>query len=200
LPKVSEAHLEARREQIVKAAVSCFARDGFHRTTMQDIVTEASMSPGAIYSYFASKDEIIEAIVAERHRREREWLDEAAAADDPRLALADLAAAFFRGLSQREARLDRRVGVLMWAEALRNPRIRRLAREGVDGPRAVLTSLIEAAQERGELSRAFDPDNLARVMIAVFHGFVLQQAWDNDVDAEEYLASIEQLLRALSDG
>ena len=200
MPKVSEAHLEARRGQIVAAAVSCFARNGFHRTTMQDIVKEASMSPGAIYSYFASKDEIIEAIVAERHRREREWLDEAAAADDPGRALADLAAAFFRGLSQREARLDRRVGVLMWAEALRNPRIRRLAREGVDQPRAVLADLIRAAQERGELSRTFDPDSLARVMIAVFHGFVLQQAWDNELDVEGYLDTIEQLLRALSDG
>jgi AcrR family transcriptional regulator len=198
LPKVSEAHLEARREQIIDAALACFARDGFHRTTMQDIVKAASLSPGAIYSYFASKDEIIEAISTERHRRERAWLAEAAEHGDARAALASMASSFFGGLSDRETRLDRRVGVLTWAEALRNPRIRRLVREGVDEPRAVLAEVIAAAQKRGELARQFDPDTLARMMIALFHGFVLQQAWDERLDAELYLDNIERLLLELT--
>jgi len=38
VPKVSDAHLAARRRQILDAAARCFARDGFHRTSMQDIV------------------------------------------------------------------------------------------------------------------------------------------------------------------
>jgi AcrR family transcriptional regulator len=199
LPKVSEAHLEARREQIIDAAVACFAREGFHRTTMQDIVRAASLSPGAIYTYFASKDEIVEAITGERHRREREWLAEAAEIDDPRVALASLANLFFGGLSRRRARLDRRVSVLMWAEALRNPRIRRLAREGVDAPRSALSEVIQAAQKRDELPAVFDPDGLARVMMALFHGFVLQQALDEQLDVEGYLATVEQLLSAITD-
>ena len=37
MPKVTEAHLEARREQILDAAAECFARKGFHRSTMHDI-------------------------------------------------------------------------------------------------------------------------------------------------------------------
>jgi hypothetical protein len=36
---------------------SCaFSRDGFHCTTMQDIVPESGLSPGAIYNYFKSKE------------------------------------------------------------------------------------------------------------------------------------------------
>jgi AcrR family transcriptional regulator len=199
LPKVSEAHLEARREQIIDAAITCFARDGFHRTTMQDIVKAGSLSPGAIYSYFASKEEIIEAIAGGRHRREREWLTDASELDDPRAALAATAKAFFGGLSGRRARLDRRVGVFMWAEALRNPRIRRLARGGVDQPLIVLIQVIEDAQARGQVSPGLDPESLARAMIALFHGLVLQQAWDETVDVERYLDTIEQLLVAITE-
>lgn len=67
MPRVSEAYLRARRRQIVDAAIECFARHGFHRATMQDIVRQAQLSPGAIYRYFATKEEIIEAIAGDVH-------------------------------------------------------------------------------------------------------------------------------------
>ena len=59
MPKVTQAHLEARRQQILDAAFGCFARQGFHQTTMQDICREAELSPGAVYRYFDSKEAII---------------------------------------------------------------------------------------------------------------------------------------------
>ena len=65
MPKVTEEHVEARRRQILSAALRCFAREGFHRATMQDIFREADLSPGAVYSYFNGKDELMMAIVAE---------------------------------------------------------------------------------------------------------------------------------------
>src|SRR5262245_4718474 len=65
MPKVTEEHVEARRRQILAAALRSFARDGFHRTTMQDIFREADLSPGAVYSYFEGKDELIRAIIGE---------------------------------------------------------------------------------------------------------------------------------------
>src|SRR5215469_137769 len=65
MPKVTEEHVQARRRQILSAALRCFARQGFHRTTMQDIFREADLSPGAVYSYFTGKDELIAAIILE---------------------------------------------------------------------------------------------------------------------------------------
>ena len=53
MPKVSEEHRAARRRQILDAAARCFARDGFHRTSMQDIVRESGISAGLVYRYFA---------------------------------------------------------------------------------------------------------------------------------------------------
>ena len=47
MPEVTEAHLEARRQQIINAAFACFSRNGFHQTTIQDICQEALLSLGA---------------------------------------------------------------------------------------------------------------------------------------------------------
>src|SRR3954464_11109027 len=44
-----------RRSEILSAAQTCFARPGFHQTSMQEICAEAGMSPGNLYRYFRSK-------------------------------------------------------------------------------------------------------------------------------------------------
>jgi AcrR family transcriptional regulator len=69
VPKVSDEHKAARRRQILGAAARCFARNGFHRTSMQDIVRESGISAGLVYRYFAGKDDMITAIVTEWHDR-----------------------------------------------------------------------------------------------------------------------------------
>ena len=65
MPKVSEEYRAERRAHILAAARRCFVRDGFHGTSMHDLVEEAGVSSGAVYRYFPSKDAVIEAIAAE---------------------------------------------------------------------------------------------------------------------------------------
>ncbi len=67
MPKLKPGTQQARREHILDQAELCFARAGFHRTTMQDICKEAGVSPGALYVYFPSKEALI-AGIAERNR------------------------------------------------------------------------------------------------------------------------------------
>ena len=65
MPKVSDAHRESRREQILIAAWKCFSRNGFHSTSMADVIAEAGLSAGAVYLYFRSKDDIIVAVATQ---------------------------------------------------------------------------------------------------------------------------------------
>src|ERR1700758_1168029 len=65
MPKVSAQYRDERRAHILAAARRCFVRDGFHQTSMQDLVREAGMSSGAVYRYFDSKDAMILAIAEE---------------------------------------------------------------------------------------------------------------------------------------
>jgi AcrR family transcriptional regulator len=62
MPKVGQAYLDARRQQIVDAARARFTSHGFAGTSMADIVAESGLSTGSIYRYFTSKDEIIVAV------------------------------------------------------------------------------------------------------------------------------------------
>jgi len=73
MPRVTDAHRESRRRQILDASIDCFAREGFHRTSMSHIIAEAGVSTGTIYLYFTSKEEIVEAIAEERHALESRW-------------------------------------------------------------------------------------------------------------------------------
>jgi AcrR family transcriptional regulator len=197
MPKVSDQYLDARRRQIIDAAIACFAREGFHRATMDDISREARLSPGAIYRYFAGKDEIIEAIADERHAREADFLDQAGSAGGGMEGLRELGRAFFSSLADPDERRRRLLGVQVWAEALRNPAVHALVRRGVDRPRIAIAELVREAQERDELPRRLDPDSVARVVVALFQGFVLQQAWDERVDVAAYLETVEAVFDAL---
>jgi AcrR family transcriptional regulator len=197
MPKVSEEHLEARREQIIDAAVACFARKGFHRATMQDICAEAQLSPGAIYRYFASKDAIIEAIARDRHVRERAFMERAREAGGGESGLRELGRAFFESLADPEERLRRSLGVQVWAEALLNPAVHELVMRGISPPLTAIAELVREAQGRGDLPGELDPDAVARVMLALFQGFVLQQAWDESVDVAAYLETAEAMVDAL---
>jgi TetR/AcrR family transcriptional regulator, transcriptional repressor of aconitase len=198
MPKVSQSYLDARRSQILEAAIACFSREGFHRTTMQDIVKQSRLSPGAIYNYFESKEEIIEAIANERHAKEHLVMSAARKEADVASVLKRIRDAFFGELRNPKERLRRRVGIQLWAEAQRNSGILKIVRRGVNGPFKLLRTIISDAQRRKEISDEVDPDATARFMIAAFQGFVLQMEWDNQIKVEPYIQLLDTFLKFLS--
>src|SRR6188472_2085017 len=69
-----------RKTQILDAAIICFAKRGFHPTSMHDISAEAGISVGLIYRYFENKEAVISAM-ADRHKNQiQELLEQAAQA------------------------------------------------------------------------------------------------------------------------
>jgi AcrR family transcriptional regulator len=197
MPKVSQSYLDARRAEILDAATRCFAREGFHRATMKDIVKESKLSPGAIYNYFRSKEEIIEAIGNERHAKERRMIAEARRAGALEDVLGRVRDEFLGTIKNPKERMHRRVSIQLWAEAQRNPAILKLIQRGVDGPRKLLGSILAEAQRNGEVSESVDADAVARMLVAAFHGLVLQEEWTGEIRVEPQLALLEKFLTAL---
>lgn len=195
MPKVNDSYRDARRAQILDAAIICFARQGFHRATMYDIVEQSKLSPGAIYNYFGSKEDIIEAIANDRHKKERRRVLEARKEPDVARVVGRLRDAFLGEFRNQRERLRRRVSIQLWAEAQRNPRIRKIVRRGVTQMRKLLRGIIADAQRRGEISPELDPDALARFMISAFQGLALQMEWDNDILLEPYLRVLDTFHR-----
>ncbi|WP_433059564.1 TetR/AcrR family transcriptional regulator [Dactylosporangium sp. CS-033363] len=180
MPKVDDAHFAARRRQILDAAGACFAREGFHRTSMQDIVRESGISAGLIYRYFTGKDDMIAAIVTEWHERRTTMLG-----DDPATGYLDV----LRRVGDPETRDELRLAVQVWAESARNPAVREMSRANVDRPVAAVAPVLAAVSD--------DPESLARVFIAIYQGLVLQTLWDDGLDHAAYLRAVALLLAPL---
>ncbi len=107
MPKRSSQDMAARRQQILKAARTCFSRKGFHATTIADLCAEAGMSAGGIYTHFQNKHEIAEAIGSE-----------ATAQAEPDTSLDLLA--LFDALASDEGSINSRLDLNLWAEATRD--------------------------------------------------------------------------------
>jgi TetR/AcrR family transcriptional regulator, transcriptional repressor of aconitase len=158
MPKVSEEHLEARRRQILDAALVCFSRDGFHRTSMQAIFEESGLSPGAVYRYFKGKDDIVAAIAAETLARFAAAV-QSGPPGGPDVVLGRL----FDAIEAVELRDERlRLALQVWGEAMFNPRIAGFVRDAIEG-----------LQER--IAAELHEPGQARVLVALVQGSVVQR-------------------------
>ncbi|MDA2807730.1 TetR/AcrR family transcriptional regulator [Nocardiopsis suaedae] len=184
MPRVTAEYLAARRGHILSAAAARFARDGFHRTSMQDVIDEAGLSPGAVYRYFRSKDEIIIAISLEAigsvERVVQEALREHRSVPDLVVGLP----AAITGLDDADDRM--RLAVQAWGEVLRNRDLAdRMAGE-LARLESALRDRVEMGRRDGDVAEEVDADAVAHVLLAVVQGFILQRAWNPHLSAEAY--------------
>jgi AcrR family transcriptional regulator len=197
MPKITTEQRAARREQILAAALTCFSRDGFHQTTMADIVRESGLSQGTLYLYFESKGDLIAAIADDRHRREAALNALAEGEQTPLQTILLLSRLYASRLSDPADIDGLRVSLQGWAEALRNERVKTGVLEGVRLARGALVRIIRRGQKRGTFSKKLDAAAAARVLIAIFQGFVLQAALEPDQDLDSCFTMIDVLVPKL---
>ncbi|MEU5979759.1 TetR/AcrR family transcriptional regulator [Streptomyces sp. NPDC047315] len=197
MARVSQQHLDARRRQILDGAARCFARNGFHATSMQDVLGEVGLSAGAVYRYFRSKDELIEAIANEVFDGVRAAFFDAARSDPPPTPDVLIGRVLRRVLRERFHGADEqalaRLIVQVWSETLRDERLATVLDDGYGTLRAAWAQLVEAYRTRGWMSGDADADHVARTLIATAQGFFVQQALFGNVSVE----ALEDGLRAL---
>ena len=191
MPRVSEDHLTALREQILAAARRCFLRKGLHNASMQDLIAEAGLSVGAVYRYFKSKDEIINAMTQQVAGGLLAQFDEVAARDLP---LVDAVSAVLDVV-------DEQLGpdgnfplvVQVWGEAVRDPAIGAIIRERYLELRQPFRKIAAQAVARGELPPGTDPEVVSTVLFGVLPGYGLQRKLIGTPDKQMYLAGIRAL-------
>jgi len=195
MPKISEAQRDARRQQILDAARTCFSRDGFHATTTADIVRESGVSQGTFYLYFPAKDDIIVALADDRHQGEALINALAESEQNPAEGLGLLLELYGRSLTDPRRDAARRVGIQGWGEALRNPVIRASVTAGMAAVRAEIVRIVARGQAAGQFRRDADPDAVARTLIATFQGLTLHAAWGEPMDLEAVGRFIREMIR-----
>jgi AcrR family transcriptional regulator len=182
VPRVSEQHLAARRQQILDAAAGLFAERGFARTSMSDVVRESGLSMGAVYRYFPSKADLVIAVGEGRGGE----VDGGFPAEHARDLLARLAALVGPGSSHA------RLSVQVWGEAAVEPD---LAAKVVPIHRRLESHLAQLLRtDAGPGSADRDCDAVAQVALAAVIGMAALVAAGVPVDEHRFVDVLTELV------
>jgi TetR/AcrR family transcriptional regulator, fatty acid metabolism regulator protein len=181
--------VEDKRRQLLDAAVRVFARKGYHASRVGDIAEEAGVAHGLLYHYFASKDQVLEAVFHENWSVLQARIASVEETDEP-------AADQLRHISAIVLRtwlhLPDVVRVVI-REFGRSPELAERIGE-LAQPIDVIQRVIARGIERGEFRTDIDP----RIAATVVYGSIdeLLTAWvlDRLPAGEEDVAAAEQTL------
>ena len=187
---------EETRERLLEAATSVFARSGFDRATVDEIVREAGFSKGAFYVHFETKDDLFWAMLEERISRQQQAFRHAVDHSRP---VADnlrtiLSAVF--GL----LRDDPLWGPMLMefaAHAARNEKVRERLAMMYESWRELIVDILSAGREVGRIRGDLDLQFCATVMIATVEGSIIQSRLAPETVRLEEL--VDPLTRTLSD-
>lgn len=206
MPRLTEARRVARRTEIVAAARRCFARDGFHQTSMANIAAEAGLSVGAAYRHFAGKEDLVLEISGQAFQALFGVDDSAGgsgAGPGPTTPAGFAVAAAERFSRDAVRRIDGadvpveeliRCGIESWAELMRHDDMRARALAGFDEVRGRIAEGLRQGQAAGSVRSDLDPEGTARVLMALLHGYVLQCAAFELTDTGSFVEALQMLL------
>ncbi|MDH3305986.1 MAG: TetR/AcrR family transcriptional regulator [Acidimicrobiia bacterium] len=196
MPKVDKLYLEARRDEILDAAAKSFSRSGFQEATIQDIAQEAGLSHGAIYRYFATKDDIIEAVARSDPQGRAQSFAVAGLDAEPMRELLSVLQAHTHTHGLPENVDDGRLRMEILSTAGRNPRIRAVVRDLWEDVVGRFSEIVRRGQDQGTINPALDTATVARVITALHDGIYIHRTIDPSLDA----SAIDEVIGALLDG
>ena len=196
LPKISAEQRTARRQQILEAAWICFDRAGLHGATMADIIRVSELSSGAVYLYFKSKEEIILAAVTTS-------LGSFASLTAPLLVpetglgpaelIGELTEVIER-FTQRDRYNLRTIAIHGWSEAQSNEALKAAIANPYRNLRDRLAKIVRRWQAAGLIESQADPEDVAKSIMSLLLGFLVQSAILQDVKVEEHTRGIAALI------
>jgi len=156
--------------------MNCFARRGFHLTTMNDISVEAQISVGLIYRYFDSKDAVITFMASEHLDDLRCLLEQARQA--PTL-FESLELVSIKHCDEQPEHLHVAFVADLFAEAARNESVRVLVRDVTEFFIQSVTDLIAASDEAKTAPAGLNPRSAAEIIVDSTRGMMIRAIADS---------------------
>jgi AcrR family transcriptional regulator len=192
MPKVTEEHRTARKQEIVGAALRLFARQGFQATSMADIIAESGLSAGAIYGHYSGKDELIRTAIAE-------LLDLKALTDETsEEGVIPPGQMMRRFLEAIEAEMgDLSLLVQVWGQAVLDPAARESTNHIVIQLQAIYREYLTRWYRDGlgldEKAAKAAATKFAPLHVGIVQGYILQYSLYTGFDREAYFAAATEL-------
>lgn len=183
---------DLRRTELIQAATRVVARDGIAAATTRRVAEEAGVPSGLVHYWFAGKDDLLQAVVADTLRA----LETAVAASHPSPGGQDASAldrlrAAFEVVRQDRGRQLALYEMTTWV--LRKEELRDVAREQYAQYRRVATNVTADWLRGAGLQASGGTAVLAQFVAALFDGLVL--AWLADPEGTD----VDGVLRLLGD-
>ncbi|WP_366180311.1 helix-turn-helix domain-containing protein [Actinomyces timonensis] len=207
MPRVTDAHRQRQRERILRAAARCFARKGFHATSMDELITEAGMSSSTVYRYFPDgKQSIIEAVSDRRMEPVIARIKALAEMDEPPGlqeafidALESLLAPERPASGQQGREEDDDVAwpfivVAIWGDLARSPELRRQSNQRYHNMREMLTRLSRRWQELGTLTEEITAEQIAALIQSTSFGLMIEFISTGSSDVSSAATALARLL------
>lgn len=192
--KLDSARHENKRQEILAAARRCFERSGLKRTSIADICKEAGISPGHLYHYFRSKDEIL-ATLSEG------WLDAVGQRFEQLLSReGDLVAPLVEEvgrLAPEGSSAGAELVFEMLAESTRTPEIAAVLRAHSHRLRTLLGDVLREGQCRGSVNPDLDPEAVATIIIVMIDGIKALALREPDMNRRSAVEMMQRVLFTL---
>lgn len=183
-----------KKREIVKAATECFAEKGFHSTSMQDVCRMAGMSPGALYRYFSSKEDIIIAIIEEEQRLNEEFSLEVSQSGN---LLGSVTEAIDYVIEQNKKPGYAKMSAEVYAEILRNEAAKELAKDSHSKVHTVLTDVIQQSVEKGEVDDSWDVEALSEVLLMMIDAVDTRPPFCKSVSEKAFRDTVVKLINTI---
>jgi AcrR family transcriptional regulator len=185
MPRLSDTTRAQRRQHILTSAWRCFSRDGFHATSMDDVISATGMSSSAVYRYFRSKEEIVRASAEEGVGNVRQIFVDLLDRDpcpDPAETLTHLVAELHRRTDNPDYDMTR-LALQTWAEALRDPVLHHSVRQLYVDALEHSAELARRWRDNGYLPPDADTKAVAVALFSIMQGLIVMHHVVEDVSA-----------------
>ncbi|MEL6346686.1 MAG: TetR/AcrR family transcriptional regulator [Myxococcota bacterium] len=162
-----EAVFASKQAEIRRAAEALFSINGFHNTGIAAICKAVGMSPGTLYRYYGSKDDIIRAIVEEDQLSAVALFDQLGEQEDFHEGLIDALLVAVGTVSQPDYAS---IFLEVAAEGSRNPQIGALLERSRRALVDRLAASIVQAMDRGQVPDGIDAEMVSHLLIAIPDG------------------------------
>jgi AcrR family transcriptional regulator len=191
MPKLKPEELETRRTEIIDAARACFLRSGFHKTTTDEICREASITPGGLYHYFGSKEELIAAVIDRSAEtavhRMRDLIGDSVNAES---AFRQVGSIFFQSMQDGEIDSATRLELEIWVEGLKNPNLFEKSQRAWVMRLQWLEALIARGVDEGVYGNSqVEPRAMASLLIAIWLGLRMGRLMGDEFDVHGAMRS-----------
>lgn len=192
MPRISPDREAAVRDRIIRAALDVFAEKGYRGATIADVVRRSGLSVGAIYTHFSGKEQLFLHSCDHASARGLEELATrlaTAATTAERLHLA--ISLYVESIDEFDGEPGQVALLAAWAEAESETGVREMLVRRRERLVGAAHMLIQHGVTVGELPPWLDVDGVARAILAMLDGLLLQR-----VEAGEAYRPADTLRRA----